>query len=69
MMREEEKAEKVTTSTEALIDKARSKYPVSLYFRGRLTKEELSEIEKKCYVNFPTVYMDGSAMYSIRYKM
>lgn len=68
-MAEEEKAAKVTPLVEVLVNEAGSKYPVSIYFKGRLTEEQLSEIEKKCYVNCPTVYMDGSAMYSIRYKM
>ena len=51
-----------------LIEKAKSKYPVSVYYTGRLSKEETTALEKECDVKYPSVYMDGSATYSIRYK-
>ena len=55
------------TATE-LIEKAKNKYPLSVSYKGRLTSEEVAEIEKNCTVHCPSVYMDGSAVYSIRYK-
>ena len=55
------------TATE-LIEKAKNKYPLSVSYKGRLTSEEVAEIEKNCTVHCPSVYMDGTAVYSIRYK-
>ena len=53
---------------ENLAQLAKDKYPVSIPYKGKLTEEELHELEKTCDVHCPSVYMDGSAIYSIRYK-
>ena len=66
-MTEEEKAEKVPPLAKVLINEAESKYPLNLWFKGKMTEEDLSEILKKCYAN--RLYMDGSVIYSIRYKI
>ncbi len=63
----EPKPEEFMIKTEALIYKAKSKYPANFHYKGRLTEEELSKIEKKCDVKCSSVYTDGSAMYCIRY--
>ena len=51
-----------------LIEQAKNKYPVSIHYKGRLSEEESIELRKSCDVHCPTVYMDGSAIYSIRWK-
>lgn len=51
-----------------LIEKAKNKYPVSIYYTGQLSEEEFATLEKVCDVKCPSVYMNGSATYSIRYK-
>lgn len=51
-----------------IIKQAKEKYPVSIHYKGRLTKEEISEIEKFCTINTPSVYMDGSCYYVITYR-
>ena len=51
-----------------LIQQAKDKYPLSIYVKGKLSEEEIAEIEKVCDIRCPSVYMDGSAAYCIRYK-
>lgn len=53
---------------EELIQKAKNKYPLSISYKGRLTSKEVAEIEKNCTIHCPSVYMDGTAVYSIRYN-
>lgn len=51
-----------------LIQQAKEKYPVSICYKGRLTVEELNELEKYCDVHAFSVYMNGTVVYSIRYR-
>ena len=51
-----------------LIEKAKNKYPASIYYTGQLSEEEITVLEKVCDVKCPYIYMSGSATYSIRYK-
>lgn len=51
-----------------LIEEAKVKYPVSIYYKGRLSEEDVSKLEKVCDVHCSSVYMDGTGMYSIRYR-
>jgi hypothetical protein len=53
---------------EELIQKAKNKYPLSISYKGRLTSTQIKELEKHCIIHCPSVYMDGTAVYSIRYK-
>ena len=55
-------------TAEELIEKAKNKYPLSVSYKGRLTSTEIAKVEEYCTVHCPSVYMDGSAVYSIRYK-
>ena len=55
-------------TAEELIAKAKNRFPFAISYNGRLTSEEVAEIEKNCNIHCPSVYMDGSAVYSIRYK-
>lgn len=38
------------------------------FFTGKLTEEELDELDKECDIHCPSVFRDGSATYSIRYR-
>lgn len=51
-----------------LIEQAIRKYPVTIHYKGKLSDSEIEELEKVCDVRRLSVYMDGSAMYSIRHK-
>ena len=54
-----------------LISKAKEKYPVSINYEGRLfeeSEEDLMMLEKECDVHCISVYMNGTGVYSIRYK-
>lgn len=51
-----------------LIENAKNRFPLSVSFSGRLTTTEIALIERYCTVHCPSVYMDGSATYSIRFK-
>ena len=55
-------------TAERLIEKARNKYPLSISFNGKLSLEQIKLIEKHCIIRCPSVYMDGTAVYSIRYR-
>ena len=55
-------------TVEELIAKAKNRFPLAISYKGRLTSEEVTELEKYCAVHCPSVYMDGTAVYSIRYK-
>ena len=55
-------------TAEELIEKAKNRFPFAISYKGRLTSEEVAEIEKNCTIHCPSVYMDGTAVYSIRYK-
>ena len=55
-------------TVQELIDSAKNKFPLSVSFSGKLTTKELAVIDKHCTVHCPSVYMDGSATYSIRFK-
>ncbi len=60
--------EDTKSRAESLVEMAKNKYPVSVSYIGRLSEPEQSKIEENCDINCPAVYMDGSAMYSIRYR-
>ena len=51
-----------------LIEQAKRKFPVAIQYKGRLSDSEIEKLEKVCKVRRPSVYMNGSVMYSIRYK-
>lgn len=51
-----------------IIELAKNKYPVSIPYKGRLTEEEITELEKECDVHCASVYMDGTGYYFIRYR-
>lgn len=53
---------------EEIIKLAKNKYPVSIPYKGRLTEEEITELEKECDVRCASVYMDGTGYYFIRYR-
>ncbi len=55
-------------SAAELIELAKDKFPIFIHYKGRLSEEEIAEIEKTCDIHCPTVYMDGSAIWSIKYK-
>jgi hypothetical protein len=55
-------------TAEELIESAKNRFPFAISYKGRLTSEEVAEIEKNCTIHCPSVYMDGTAVYSIRYK-
>lgn len=54
---------------EEIIKSAKEIYPRSVQYRGRFTEEETLEIEKRCDIYHPSVYMDGTVLYLIRYRM
>lgn len=51
-----------------IINQAKIKYPLSIWYKGRLTEEDMESLEKSCDVRCSSVYMDGTGTYSIRYK-
>ena len=51
-----------------IIEHARKKYPLSVFWKGRLSDEERKAVEEECDVHCVSVFMDGSATLSIRYK-
>lgn len=53
---------------ESLIQKAQEKFPVSVFYTGRLSEKDIFKIEKVCDIHVFSLYMDGSATYSIRYS-
>ena len=55
-------------TAEELIESAKNRFPFAISYKGRLTSEEVTELEKYCTFHCPSVYMDGTAVYSIRYK-
>lgn len=55
-------------TAEELIQKAKNSFPVAISYKGRLTSGEMKKLEKHCIIHCPSVYMDGTAVYSIRYK-
>ena len=55
-------------TAEELIKKAKNRFPFSISYKGRLTSGEMKKLEKQCIIHCPSVYMDGTAVYSIRYK-
>lgn len=52
----------------SLIQCAKVRFPAGLTYHGKFTEEELKELEKFCEIKCPSVYMDGTAAYSIHYK-
>lgn len=50
-----------------IIAEAKAKYPCSVCVKGRLADEEREKIEAECRVTVPSVYMDGSCTYYIRW--
>ena len=55
-------------TAEELIAKAKNRFPLAISYKGRLTSEEMKKLEKHCIIHCPSVYMNGTAVYSIRYK-
>ena len=55
-------------TVQELIDSAKNRFPLSVSFLGKLTNAEIALIEKYCTLHCPSVYMDGSATYSITFK-
>lgn len=54
-------------TADEIIEKAKNKYPLSISFKGRLTAEDIKKLEEYCLIRCPSVYMDGSAKYSVRW--
>ena len=46
---------------------AKSKYPLSISYKGGLTEEEILTLEKTCNIQCSNLFMDSSAVYTIRY--
>ena len=55
-------------TAEELIAKAKNRFPLSISYKGTLTSTQIKELEKYCTLHCPSVYMDGTAVYSIRYR-
>ena len=50
-----------------LIDQAKNKKPLSISYKGRLSEQEIVLLnDNGCSVHCPSVYMGGTAEYSIR---
>ena len=56
-------------TVQELIETAKNRFPLIVSFSGKLTNLEIALIEKYCTVHCSSVYMDGSATYSIRFKV
>lgn len=56
------------SKAEELKNLAKEKFPIHIHYKGKLSEGEVSEIEETCDIHSPTVYMDGSAIYSIKYR-
>lgn len=56
-----------TISKKELAFVAKSKYPLSISYKGNLTEEEMHDLEKTCKIQCSSIFMDGSAVYTIRY--
>ena len=56
------------TNAEKLKNLAKEKSPIYIHYKGKLSEDEVLEIEETCDIHSPTVYMDGSAIYSIKYR-
>lgn len=50
-----------------IIAEAKAKSPCSVCFKGRLSFEEREVIAKECRITVPSVYMDGTVTYYIRW--
>ena len=50
-----------------IVAEAKSRFPVSVCVKGLLTEEEREQIEAECRITVPSVYMDGSCTYYIRW--
>ena len=55
-------------TVQELIESAKNRFPLSVSFSGKLTNIDIAVLEKYCTVQCPSVYMDGSVTYSIRFK-
>ena len=55
-------------TAEELIEQAKNRFPFAISYKGRLTSTQIKELEKYCIIHCPSVYMDGTAVYSIRYR-
>lgn len=49
-----------------LVQRAVDKYPLGFEYKGRLSEEEINYIALYCDIKTFSLYMDGSACYSIR---
>lgn len=58
---------KLLMLADQIIAEAKAKYPCSVCVKGRLTEEEREKIASECRVTVPSVYMDGSCTYYIRW--
>ena len=54
----------------SIIEQAKNLYPVPFYYKYKdgLTLEQYSEIVKQCEIHRLDIYMDGTRLYSIKYK-
>lgn len=59
--------DKQSISAEEIICKAKEKRPVSVCLKGWMTSEEIEVIEEHCRISVPSIYMDGSATFYIRW--
>lgn len=51
-----------------LIEQAKNKKPLSISYKGRLSAQEIELLNNNgCTVHCPSVYMDGSVMYLLRF--
>lgn len=51
-----------------IIERAKKIHPIGVYYKGRITEEEMTELEKECDVQCSSVYMNGEGEYRIRYR-
>lgn len=58
----------IDVNVKDLIRKAKEKYPISVYYEGKLSEDNLTILEKECNVHCIGLYMDGAGTYSIRYR-
>lgn len=59
----------ININVRQIIEKAKERYPATFGFRGKLSPEERKEIENNgCDIRNPSVHMDGSCYYVIKYR-
>ena len=53
-------------NVDKIIECAKDKYPISIGYEGRITEEEMAQLEKECDVQCSSIYMNGTGYYYIR---